>query len=67
MTTNYDVLIIGGGPAGLSAAMAVGRMGRTALICDDNRPRNAPSLSLNNFPSQDGIHPAEWREKVKAD
>lgn len=39
MKVNYDVLIVGGGPAGLSAALAVGRMGRSALICDDGRPR----------------------------
>ena len=63
----YDVLILGGGPAGLSAALAVGRMARTALICDDGRPRNASSNHLNNFPSQDGIHPADWKKKVKCD
>lgn len=67
MKPKYDVLIIGGGPAGLSAALAVGRMGRTALLCDDGRPRNASSQHLNNFPSQDGIHPADWKKKVKAD
>lgn len=63
----YDVLILGGGPAGLSAALAVGRMARTALVCDDGRPRNASSHQLNNFPSQDGIHPADWKKKVKSD
>lgn len=65
MKVNYDVLIVGGGPAGLSAALAVGRMGRSALICDDGRPRNADSQQLNNFPSQDGIHPGDWKEKVR--
>lgn len=63
----YDVLILGGGPAGLSAALAVGRMARTALVCDDGRPRNESSHQLNNFPSQDGIHPADWKKKVKSD
>lgn len=67
MNKKYDVLIVGGGPAGLSAALAIGRMGRTALVCDDGRPRNASSQQLNNFPSQDGTHPAEWKRKVKAD
>lgn len=66
MKVNYDVLIVGGGPAGFSAALAVGRMGRSALVCDDGRPRNAGSQQLNNFPSQDGIHPVEWKEKVRA-
>ncbi len=63
----YDVLVIGGGPAGLSAALALGRMKRTALVCDDGRPRNAPSSHANNLPSQDGIHPGLWREKARAD
>lgn len=49
MKNNYDVLIIGGSPAGLSAALAVGRMGRTALLCDDGRPRNAPQINLIIF------------------
>lgn len=61
----YDALIIGGGPAGLSAAMTLGRMLRSALVCDDNRPRNAPSAHLNNFPTRDGIHPELWREEAR--
>lgn len=67
MTSQYDVLIIGGGPAGLGAAMALGRMSRQVLVCDDNRPRNAPAEHMNNFPSHDGINPAEWRRLVKRD
>ncbi|PKA15431.1 NAD(P)/FAD-dependent oxidoreductase [Leptospira haakeii] len=67
MKFDYEVLIIGGGPAGLSAALALGRMSRTALVCDDSRPRNAASSHLNNFPTRDGIHPAEWRKLVRKD
>jgi thioredoxin reductase len=37
------------------------------LLCDDQRPRNKPSSHLNNFPTRDGIHPAQWREAAKAD
>ncbi|WP_367898680.1 NAD(P)/FAD-dependent oxidoreductase [Leptospira sp. WS58.C1] len=67
MKFDHEVLIIGGGPAGLSAALSLGRMSRTALVCDDSRPRNAASSHLNNFPTRDGIHPAEWRKLVKKD
>ncbi|TGL64183.1 NAD(P)/FAD-dependent oxidoreductase [Leptospira sarikeiensis] len=67
MKFDHEVLIIGGGPAGLSAALALGRMGRSALLCDDNRPRNIASSHLNNFPTRDGIHPAEWRKLVRKD
>lgn len=67
MTSQYDVLIIGAGPAGLGAAMALGRMSREVLVCDDNRPRNAPAEHMNNFPSHDGVNPAEWRHMVRRD
>lgn len=67
METDFDALIIGGGPAGLSAGLALGRMSRTALICDDGRPRNAPSAHMNNFPSRDGVHPAEFRNETRKD
>lgn len=65
MKYDHDVLIVGGGPAGLGAGMALGRMLRSALICDDSRPRNAPSEHLNNFPTRDGVHPAEWRKEAR--
>lgn len=67
MKFNYEVLIIGGGPAGLSSAMSLGRISRSALVCDDNNPRNAASSHINNFPSQDGIHPETWRNLAKKD
>jgi thioredoxin reductase len=65
MKTDCEVLIVGGGPAGLSAAMALGRMGREVLVCDDARPRNAASEHINNLPSQDGIRPADWRQRAQ--
>ncbi|KYG70634.1 alkyl hydroperoxide reductase [Bdellovibrio bacteriovorus] len=67
MNKTLEVLIIGGGPAGLSAAMSLGRIGRTALVCDDARPRNEASEHLNNFPTQDGVHPAAWRKEARQD
>lgn len=65
MKQEFEVLIIGGGPAGISSAMTLGRLSRTALLCDDDRPRNYPSSHVNNFPTNDGIHPAEWRKLAR--
>ncbi|RYZ69491.1 MAG: NAD(P)/FAD-dependent oxidoreductase, partial [Proteobacteria bacterium] len=65
--TVVEVLIIGGGPAGLSCGLSLGRMSRTALICDDGRPRNAASSHANNFATRDGVHPAKWRELARED
>jgi len=57
----YDVVIVGGGPAGLSAATILGRARRRVVICDDGRYRNDVSGALHGFLSRDGIHPAELR------
>src|SRR5688572_22502078 len=55
----FDVIIVGGGPAGLSAALILGRCGRHVLVCDSGQPRNARSSSLHGFLSRDGIPPRE--------
>lgn len=56
-----DVIIAGGGIAGLSAALILGRCRRNVLLCDTGKPRNAPSAALHGFLSRDGIHPLELR------
>jgi thioredoxin reductase len=56
----YDVIIVGGGPAGLSAALVLGRCRRSVLICDSGQSRNAWSVSLNGYLTRDGIHPKEF-------
>lgn len=57
----YDVIIVGGGPAGLNAALVLGRCRRRVLLCDDGTPRNAVSRGVNGFITRDGILPSELR------
>src|SRR5690349_20908783 len=56
-----DVIIVGGGPAGLSAATILGRARRRVVIFDDGKYRNEASRALHGFLSRDGMHPAELR------
>jgi thioredoxin reductase len=56
---NYDAIIVGGGPSGLSAALVLGRCCRKVLVCDAGNPRNRTSPAVHGFLSRDGIAPAE--------
>ncbi len=56
----FDVIIVGAGPAGLSAALILGRCRRSVLLCDTGRPRNAASLAMHGFITRDGIPPDEF-------
>jgi len=57
----YDAVIVGAGPAGLSAALVLGRCRRTVLVCDSGSYRNGASQGLHGFLTRDGTHPAELR------
>jgi thioredoxin reductase len=57
----YDVVIVGAGPAGLSAALILGRCSRHVLVCDRGGQRNRWARQQNGFLSRDGIDPAEFR------
>jgi thioredoxin reductase len=57
----YDVLIVGGGPAGLNAALVLGRCRRRVLVIDKGEPRNAPSRGVNGFLTRDGCKPQDLR------
>ena len=56
----YDVIIVGAGPAGLSAALMLGRCRRSVLVCDTGRPRNAASHALHGYLTRDGLPPREF-------
>lgn len=55
----FDVLVIGGGPAGLSAALALGRSRRRVLVAADGPTRNAPATAAHNVFTRDGTPPAD--------
>jgi thioredoxin reductase len=56
-----DVVIVGAGPAGLSAALVLGRCRRKVLVCDNGKPRNWVSKRVSGFLTCDGMSPAELR------
>ncbi len=55
----YDVVVVGGGAAGLAGALALVRSRRSVLVVDGGRPRNAPSPHAHNYLTRDGATPAE--------
>ncbi|MFE9821556.1 NAD(P)/FAD-dependent oxidoreductase [Streptomyces sp. NPDC005791] len=55
----YDVVVIGGGAAGLSGALALSRARRSVLVIDGGRPRNAPASHAHNYLGREGIPPLE--------
>lgn len=65
----YDCVIVGGGTAGLSAALTLGRARRRVLVCDRGNPRNAPASEAHTFFTRDGTNPLELlkigREQLK--
>jgi thioredoxin reductase len=58
----FDCAIIGGGPAGLNAALVLGRARRNTILFDNDNPRNAVTQESHGFITRDGIKPKEFRE-----
>lgn len=59
---SYEVVVVGGGAAGLSAALVLGRSRRSVLVIDAGEPRNAPADHLHNYLGREGARPAELLE-----
>jgi thioredoxin reductase len=68
--SQYDVVVIGGGAAGLSAALVLSRARRKVLVVDAGTPRNAPAAHMHGYLSRDGLPPGELlafgRNEVKS-
>ena len=58
-TQTYDVVVVGGGAAGLSAALVLGRARRRVAVVDAGAPRNAPASHMHGYLSRDGMPPAD--------
>lgn len=67
MKTSYEIAIVGAGPAGLSAALILGRSCRSVLICDSGKPRNQATRVLHGFLTRDGITPQDFLNTAQQD
>lgn len=56
---DIDVVVIGGGAAGLSGALTLARARRSVLVVDDGKPRNAPAAGVHGYLGRDGVQPAD--------
>jgi thioredoxin reductase len=59
MNNSYDIVVVGGGAAGLAGAVALARSRRSVLVVDAGDPRNAPASAIHNFLTRDGTPPAQ--------
>jgi thioredoxin reductase len=59
INTRYEVVVVGGGAAGLSAAVTLSRALRSTLVIDAGEPRNCPAAAVHGFLSRDGVNPGE--------
>lgn len=64
---SYEVIVIGGGAAGLAAGIALARSRRSVLVIDAGEPRNAPAQGVHNFLTRDGIAPRELVQAGRAE
>lgn len=65
MPERYDTVIVGGGPAGLSAALWLGRYRRKTAVIDAGRQRNLPTRALHGYSTRDGVTPEEFLRTLR--
>src|SRR6516164_11587483 len=63
----YDVVVVGGGAAGLSGALMLARSRRSVVVIDAGTPRNAPAAGVHGLLARDGMPPAELLERGRAE
>src|SRR5690348_7069768 len=64
---HYDVVVIGGGAAGLNGALLLARSRRSVVVIDSGAPRNAPAEGVHGLLGHDGLPPAELLERGRAE
>lgn len=64
---SYDVVVVGGGPAGLSGTLMLARALRSVVVIDAGAPRNAPAVGVHGLLARDGIRPTELLERGRAE
>ena len=67
LNPSYDVVVVGGGAAGLNGALMLARSRRSVVVIDAGQPRNAPADGVHGLLARDGMPPAELLERGRAE